>query len=65
MVLDDIFTGVSNKNKVIGIIVSAIITAFLAFFLNLGTFMSIFLFFVLMIISWISLSIDDETVMGD
>ena len=65
MVFDEIFTDLSGREKVLGIIVSAVITAFLSFFLNIGTFLSIFLFFVLMVISWLSLSANDETVKGD
>ena len=60
MVLDDIFTDLTNKNKILGVIISIIGTGLLVYLFELGVLMTIFMFFVIMAIVWMGSTLNEK-----
>lgn len=60
MVLDEVFTDVTDKNKVLGVIISIIATGLLVYFFKLGVLMTILMFFVIMAIVWMGSTLDEK-----
>ena len=57
---DDGFNDLSDKSKIIGIIIAALSTAILIHIFELGIPISVFVFLVIMVLVWIGSAIDNR-----